>query len=162
MPCVALAAELADVPVSMVTKWDLTDTEVPPEKIAVMKKLWSSEVFVKCQSPYPGAQEFVQTLVDDGFIVMVASSVPPDVMTARGLSIRRYFPAIKPDHIVLGNMKKLLSVDVLIDDNPKNLGGVAKHSILVNRSHNQFDEVPYPRIDTYQEALNLILDYCPS
>ena len=101
-----------------------------------MYRLFMSPDYVASQKPYPGAPEFVQSLIDNGYDVIIASSVPAEVMTVRAEAIRKFFPMIPGQNIMLGGQKRLLSVDVLVDDNPANLGGCAKQSILFSRPWN--------------------------
>lgn len=76
-------------------------------------------------------------------------------MTVRAEAIRKFFPMVPGQNIMLGGQKRLLSVDVLVDDNPANLGGCAKQSILFSRPWNTC-ATGFPRVESYEELLGKI------
>ncbi len=152
-----LATKLLEIDPESIETWDLKKCSgITPDQAEELYSLFRSEAFVRCQRPYPGAVEFVEALVAAGHDVLVASSVPPEVMAARGTAIRKFFPMLPEQNIMLGGKKTLLNVDVLVDDNPRNFSSNAKHCVMFAQRHNRNIDTAYPRTGSYDEILKLI------
>lgn len=107
------------------------------ERTRLAYRYFNDPWFYEAQEPYPGAQEMVRELsrIADVFVI---SAVAPEFMTARALSIMKYFPEIKKENIILGSRKDIMGIDVLLDDNAQNiLTSNAKFPVLMRKPWNR-------------------------
>lgn len=92
--------------------------------------------FFRKQRPYPGAQEFVRKLCEKAE-VYVMTAVPVCAMGIRAEMIKKYFPEVPEDHIILTKSKDMVNIDVLLDDAPHNIiSSKAKYPVVMKRPWN--------------------------
>lgn len=158
-PCTGLACDIANEEGYQIQFENVSEyafTNFHPEIAKKMLELVTSEKMFQRQHPWPGAVEMVNTLLDAGHTVLIASAIPAEKMGIRANQILRYFPRIAPQNIILGGRKDLLSVDILLDDSPANLlKSFAKYPILFNQPWN-LKALPLRRVSTYDEFLSFV------
>lgn len=118
-------------------------------------KCYNDPEFVSQQVPYPGAQKFIKKLCKIAD-VYIASAVPPQCMTARAMSIKKLFPEIKDDHIILGSSKHIYDIDILLDDASHNIkDSIATYPVLIRRPWNA-DLSGVLAVNTYDDFLHIV------
>ena len=83
-------------------------------------RYFSDPAFVESQPILAGAVEFVRALSRVAEVFFV-SAVPSACMSARALRLRRDFPEIPEENILLGTRKDLVHLDILLDDGAHNI-----------------------------------------
>ncbi len=141
------------IPIYDMTKWRDGDDALSQH----LNETFSNDDFVRnVQQPIEGAQSFVRELLQRGCDVLITTAVPMCVADARAASIRKHFPDIKPENIIIGKRKDVYDVDVMIDDAPHNiLNSRAKYPILMRKPWNQ-NVTGLMAANNFEECLNLI------
>lgn len=154
-PCLPSACEYVGIDPARITDWDLSKTDLSQAERNALMLAFNNEEFLNEQEPYPGAVDMVNTLIDEGHEVIIASAIAPSAMTTRSNCIKKFFPRIPEKNIMLGAQKHLLTVDFLLDDNPGNLTGNAKYAVLFTAAHNQYVK-GYMRANSYDEFMSIV------
>ena len=112
--------------------------------------------FVLNQPVYHGAQQFIKELFRRSCDIIIMTSVPTCVVAERIAWIKRNFPEIKEQNIIIGKRKEICAVDVLIDDSAYNvLHSCAKYPILMRQPWNQH-VTGVMAANGFDDCLNLI------
>ena len=158
MPCISMALEIKqkeygfDPPLTLdeVTKWSPAGV-----RSDCILECFEKPSFFRKQRPYPGAQDFVRNLCDKAE-VYITTAVPVCAMGIRTEMIKKYFPEIPSDHIVLTSSKDIVNIDVLLDDAPHNiLSSKAKFPVAFRRPWNH-SLTGILSVNNYDEFLILI------
>ncbi len=137
---------------SDVKQWGFKDFKEEERKIFF--EILNEDTIYFQQKPFEDAQSFVREIAKNHTIV-VCSAMYPHLMSIRGEQIKKYFPEIKSENIMLGSRKDLVHTDVLIDDNIENiLKSKASFPICLDKSWNQREGVL--RAKNYEEILKMI------
>lgn len=121
-------------------EWDMTKNFNTLSPDQIFNPLAEEELW-KMVTPLPGAVEYLKRIIDDGHKVYIATSSHPDTVALKfNHVIRKYFPFISYEDIIVTYNKQLLRGDVLIDDNPCNLEGGAYIGLLMEAPHNRLYE----------------------
>lgn len=140
--------------------WDMTMDEVTSwlpcgGRVDVILECFKDPNFYESQMPYPGAQEFVAKLMEVADVYLL-TAVPPMMMGIRANSIKKYFPDIPDDHIILTSSKNLVHIDVLLDDGAHNIFSTpAKYPVLMRRPWNK-NITGALAVNNYNEFLSLV------
>lgn len=120
-----------------ITEWELSKN-YPDIESHLLWECVDKESFWKLVKPIENAAEATRELVSEGHNVYVAtaSSTVTAVFKAEHV-MRRLFPHIPLKNLIVINDKSLLRGDVMIDDNPHNLGGDFGTKILFTAPHNR-------------------------
>lgn len=117
---------------------------------------FSDPEFVRTQPVLPGAQKFVQELSKRNCDILVMTAVPLNVVPERCAWLKRNFPEIKEENVIIGKRKDVCSVDILIDDGAHNvLSSPAKYPILMRRPWNQ-KVTGLTAVNSFDDCLNLV------
>ena len=125
-----------------VTENDVTDWEIAKffpnlTKEQVFEPINCTEFWDKVE-PKQGAVEYVKRLFDDGHEIYVCTATYyPNVATKYELIIKRYFPFIDWNHMIIARNKQMIMADYLIDDGIHNLIGGKYRGILFDSPHNR-------------------------
>ena len=156
MPCVPLALEMANrdygynLTSDMVRSWGVTGTETD-----VIFQYFHTEFYIK-QPVFPGAQDFVSTLIHMGHEIILITDVPVGCADARIKRLHECFPMIPAKNILVGARKDICHVDVLLDDAPHNyFDAGAKYPVLFRRPWNAFITGGLS-VSSYGEFLTLV------
>lgn len=137
-----------------VTEYNFTNFYAPVRDLFM--NIMSKPQFYQTQTPFAGAVDMVNELLDAGHEVIIASAVPPMLMSYRSELLLKVFPRLKPQNIMLGARKDLLHVDFLLDDAPHNVtASPAKYPVLFNRPWNA-KEQNFLRVSSYREFLQMV------
>ena len=158
MPCIELAMQIQnkkykfDPPMVLdeITKWSPAGV-----RSDCILECFQKPAFFRKQRPYPGAQEFIRKLCERTE-VYVCTAVPICAMSIRAEMIKKFFPEIPEDHIIIGKDKSVIKADVHLDDGPHNiLDSTAEYPVVMRRPWNQ-DLSGILSVNTYDEFLILI------
>lgn len=148
-----------DITEEMCVNWDMTKNFTSLKQPQIFAPL-SKEEFWKTVEPMPGAQEAIKELQSRGHEIYVVTATYPNTVKAKFNGVmKKYFKMIPADHFFVVHNKQMVTGDVIIDDNPINLGGDRLLSILYSRPHNaEFDTEgnEYFRADSWQDVLKII------
>ncbi|MBE6690302.1 MAG: hypothetical protein E7590_03345 [Ruminococcaceae bacterium] len=118
-------------------------------------RYFSEPEFVASQPILPGAQDFVRRLCDMAEVFFV-SAVPPACMSARALRLRRDFPEVPAENILLGTRKDLVRLDILLDDGAHNIShSPATYPVLFRKPWNTHLS-GLLSVNTYEDFLHLV------
>lgn len=110
--------------------------------------------------PMPGAQEYLQKLIDDGNEVFIVTATGFETLRAKMEKVLfKYFPFINWNHVIITEHKELIKGDVLVDDGPHNFTKGDYYKILFSAGHNKnFDEktIGAVRVSTWAEVYDEI------
>ena len=100
-------------------------------------RYFSDPEFVASQPVMEGAKDFVRRLCDIAEVFFV-SAVPPACMSARAMRLRRDFPEVPAENILLGTRKDLVRLDILLDDGAHNISrSPATYPVLMRKPWNK-------------------------
>lgn len=112
--------------------------------------------------PYKGSVKAIKTLVDKGHEIYVATASDIRNMEWKEILLQRHFPFIPKANLIRIHNKKLLNVDVLIEDKLDNLRQTFAERVCFNQPWN-YDEsadcaYSIYRIHHWGEIINVIND----
>ncbi len=110
--------------------------------------------------PYKGSIKAIKTLADKGHEIYVATASDIRNMEWKEKLLQRYFPFIPKENLIRIHNKKLLNVDVLIEDKLDNLIQTFAERVCFDQPWNQDKEADYIysiyRIHHWGEINNII------
>jgi 5'(3')-deoxyribonucleotidase len=123
--------------------WVQNVIEDPAEKKRFYDFLWTTDCY-KDVPQIQGAAKVLPQLVDK-YETYIASAffIPQDGWSSENhikdkiRMLKKNFPCVKESRLLLINSKRLLSVDVQIDDLPQNFGPHVKTKLLFSAYHNR-------------------------
>ncbi len=83
-------------------------------------RYFGSPDFVRNQPILEGAQAFVSALSELADVFFI-TAVPPECMSARAMRLRRDFPEVPEENIIIGTRKDIVNIDILLDDGAHNI-----------------------------------------
>lgn len=144
--------------ITMYNLYECLDTVVADELISLFV---DKSVYNNLQ-PYKGSIKAIKTLVDKGYEVYIATASDIRNMEWKEKLLQRYFPFISKENLIRIHNKKLLDVDVLIEDKLDNLVQTFAERVCFNQPWNQDKEADYIysiyRIHNWGEIINIIND----
>lgn len=156
VPCMENAIDYCNKKYDLDLKLDDITSWLPcGSQVDVILECFNDPEFYKAQVPYPGAEDFIkelQKLLD----VYILTAVPVTAMTIRGMLVKKFFPTIPDDHIILTTGKNVVDVDILFDDGAHNiLSTRAKYPVIRRRPWNKH-LTGMLAVNTYDEFLQLV------
>lgn len=122
--------------------------------VLLEKELWET---VK---PLKNAPEYLEKLKNDGHkVYLLTATHPSNASMKYELVVKRYFPSVAYDEVIIASKKQMVKADVLIDDYPPNLIGGEYHGILFTANHNRdFDTAGngLVRADNWEQVYQII------
>jgi 5'(3')-deoxyribonucleotidase len=110
--------------------------------------------------PYKGSIKSVKSLIDKGHEIYVATSSDIRNMEWKEKLLQRHFPFIPKENLIRIHNKKLLNVDVLVEDKLDNLIETFAERVCFNQPWNEDKEADYAysiyRIRNWGEIINVI------
>lgn len=123
-------------------------------------ELFSDEEVYSNLQPYKGSIKAIQTLVNRGFEVYIATATSSANLAWKERLIERYFPFIPKDNIIRIHNKKLLRADFLIEDKLDNLVEAYAERICFDQIWNRDERKDFVysinRIYHWCEVVNVI------
>lgn len=123
-------------PNSVVT-WDITEYFPTLTKPQIYSPL-NLEEFWDTSKPKEGAVEYLSKLIGEGFKVYICTSTNYQNIALKYMKvIRRHFPFIGWDKVIVAKDKHMIKGDFLVDDGVHNLQNGDYIKILVTAPHNK-------------------------
>lgn len=118
-----------------------------------------SEGFFRTAPVITGSQEVVRRLQDHYEVFIVSAAVEyPRSLNEKLEWLAEHFPFISWQHIVFCGSKTIVSADIMIDDNFKNLDPFPGRTLLFNQPHNHIaDPGRHQRVFSWEEIASLLL-----
>lgn len=114
------------------------DNCIVPEHAQLLKEIFLDEAkWKKIVPPYDGLNT-IDKLIKDGHEVYFVTACHPRTHYIKYLWLKEHFPQVPEDnYIFVGqNQKRMINVDILIDDNPNNLKGGLYYRVLFTKPWN--------------------------
>jgi 5'(3')-deoxyribonucleotidase len=110
--------------------------------------------------PYKGSVKAVKSLVEQGHEVYVATSSDIRNMEWKERLLQRYFPFIPKENLIRIHNKKLLNVDILVEDKLDNLTQTFADRVCFDQPWNRDDSADFAysiyRVRHWGEVVNII------
>jgi 5'(3')-deoxyribonucleotidase len=149
----------ANIELSQITTYNIYDSlssEVADEIVSLFVE---KNIYNNLQ-PYKGSVKAVKSLADKGHELYVATASDIKNMEWKEKLLQRYFPFIPKENLIRIHNKKLLNVDVLIEDKLDNLIQTFAERVCFNQPWNQDKNTDYVysiyRIHNWGEMNNII------
>lgn len=124
------------------------------KRVDVILERFKDPDFFATQEPYPGAQEFIAKLSELAEIYPT-TAIPIFAASIRGMLIKKFFPQIPENHIILTSSKNMVHTDISFDDASHNiLASSATFPILMRRPWNK-NLTGVLAVNNYDEFLSL-------
>ena len=145
-----------------ITEWDIRSFFPTLSKEEVFYPIHQSW-FWKLVKPMPGAIKYIKKLIEDGFQVYLCTSTDyRNVRPKYEFIIKRYFPYIAWEQVIITYKKQMINADILIDDGIHNLEGGTYFKILFTAPHNRkYDAEKHDmvRANNWDEVYKIVRDY---
>lgn len=149
----------ANIELSQITAYSLYDS-LPSDIAEKIISLFTEKNIYNALQPYKGSIKAVKSLADKGHELYVATASDIRNMEWKERLLQRYFPFIPKENIIRIHNKKLLNVDVLIEDKLDNLIQTFAERVCFNQPWNQDKNSDYIysiyRIHNWSEIINVI------
>jgi 5'(3')-deoxyribonucleotidase len=144
---------------SQITTYNLYDCF--PEDVAdELISLFVDKTTYNSLQPYKGSIKAVQSLVGKGHEIIIATATDARNLEWKEKLLQRYFPFIPKENLIRIYNKKLLNVDVLIEDKLDTLTQTFAERVCFNQPWNENKEADYVysiyRIHNWGEINNII------
>lgn len=147
------------IDLSNITTYNLYDclsADVADEIIS----LFVDKTVYNSLQPYKGSIKAVQSLINKGHEVFIATATDVRNLEWKEKLLQRYFPFIPKENLIRIHNKKLLNVDVLIDDKLDNLTQTFAERVCFHQPWNVDKDTDYVysiyRINNWGEMTNVI------
>lgn len=127
-----------NIELSQITTYSLYDS-FPADIADELLELFVDKTVYDNLQPYKGATRAVQTLIERGNEIYIATATDVRNMEWKEELLRRYFPFIPKNNLIRIHNKKLLNVDILIEDNLDNLTQTFADRICFDHPWNRDD-----------------------
>ena len=145
--------------IDQITTYNLYECLEPSVADELIGLFVEKDVYTSLQ-PFPGAIRAVQTLVNNGDEIFIATATDAKNLEWKEQLLRRYFPFIPTENVIRIHNKKLLNVDILIEDNLDTLTKTVAERICFNQPWNQSESKTFiygiRRFSHWDEIINII------
>lgn len=142
-----------------ITEWDMSKFFPNLTKEQVYEPLHNPKLWDYVQ-PKPGAVEYVKKLIDEGYNVYLCTTTDyRNVRPKFENVIKKHFPYINWNQVIIASRKQMINADVLVDDGVHNLENGNYIKILVSASHNASYDAEVNgmyRVNNWEEIYKLI------
>ena len=148
-----------NIELSQITTYNLYDCF--PEDVAdEILTLFVDKATYNSLQPYKGSVKAIQTLVSKGHEIIIATATDVRNLEWKEKLLQRYFPFIPKENLIRIHNKKLLNVDVLVEDKLDNLTQTFAERVCFNQPWNVDKDTDYVysiyRINNWGEINNII------
>lgn len=144
---------------SKITDWDISLFFPNLNSDDVYEPLRDEELWKEVR-PKPGAAEYIERLIKDGNEVYIVTAGDYRTIKFRfDYVIKRFFPFLKSQNVIMTTNKQMIKGDILIDDGVHNLRGGDYEKILVSAPHNSAYDASrngMNRAKSWDEIYNLV------
>lgn len=150
----------SDVQPQHIRSWDMTKAFPNLTVEEIFEPLYYESFWEKVQ-PKEDAMKYLKMLYDEGFNIYLCTSTGyQNVAMKYEYIVKKYFPYIDWNHVIIAHDKHMIKCDYIIDDGVHNLIDCTECvPILMNAPHNQeFDADKYGifRVNGWSEIYSLI------
>lgn len=142
-----------------ITEWDIAKFFPALSAEQVFEPLNNDEFWSKVE-PKSGAVSYVRRLYDEGYNVYLCSSTDyRNIRCKYEYIVKRYFPFIDWNHVIITANKQMIKADFLIDDGIHNLENGDYKKILMTMPYNKdYDTASHgmKRANNWREAYEII------
>ena len=142
-----------------ITDWDITLFFPSLSKEEVWCPLYEDK-FWETVKPKQDAAKYLHTLQDLGFNIFLCTATNHYTIRSKFENIiKRYFPFISWDQVIITPHKQLIDADILVDDGIHNLIGGKYEKILMSAPHNlkyNAEAMGFQRVNNWKEAFKAI------
>ena len=150
-----------NITMSQIITYNLYDC-LSPDVADALIALYVDKTIYNSLVPYKGAVKAVQSLINRGHEIYIATATDIRNLEWKEKLLQRYFPFIPKENLIRIHNKKLLNVDVLVEDKFDNLVQTYAERICFNQPWNQNSnkDIVYGvyRINGWNEIVNVIND----
>lgn len=145
-----------------ITEWDISRffPELTPDEVFGILR---SPEFWKKVTPKKDAKKFLKRLYDRGCEIFVCTNSNYETIKEKyEFVIKKHFPFIDWDHVIVCKEKQMINADFLIDDAPHNLVGGTYHKILFSAPHNKKYDAEgngIKRVNNWEEIYDIVDNY---
>lgn len=140
-------------------EWDVTKVFPTLTKKQVYGPLYLQS-FWATVGPRPYARRYIKKLVDEGYNVYFCTATDyRNVKAKYETLIKKYFPFMSWDKVIVTSNKQMLKADFLVDDGVHNLENGDYYKILMSAPHNlsyNAKKNNMYRVDDWKETYELI------
>jgi 5'(3')-deoxyribonucleotidase len=144
-----------------ITDWDISTFYPTLTKEEIVEPLHTEEFWLTVH-PRIDAMQYIQKLYDDGDDVYIVTASDYRAIKSKFDNIlRRYFPCISWDHVIVAANKQMVAGDVLVDDGIHNLEGGGYKKILMTAPYNKgynAEANGMVRVSSWEEVYDVIQD----
>lgn len=146
-----------------ISQYDITKI-VPPQFSKLAKKLWEMPDLYTNVQPVVDSQRYTKILsMNPNIKLYIATVASPQIIEKKFQYIRKNFPWIPANCVTIIFDKKLLNVDILVDDNIKQLEGGDYKKILYTTPWNKDYDAKFNGMvrcknwsEVYNEAIRIL------
>jgi 5'(3')-deoxyribonucleotidase len=146
-----------------ITEWDMMKFFPTLTKEQVFAPL-GDMLFWSGVKPKNGAERYLKMIIKQGFDCYLCSATHFNTVALKqNLVLRKYFPFISWDRVIITSHKDMIKGDILIDDGLHNFENVEAVKVVFDAPHNKYDRyVDNPFYDAYRvynwkDVYNLLL-----
>ena len=126
-----------DVQYDDIDQWNMNKYYPDLTEEEIRSPLFEEEFWRKVL-PRFDAIKYLNLLIEEGYeVYLVTSSYYQSIVPKYENLIRRYYPFIDWEHIIIAYKKQMIKGDVLVDDGVHNLEGGTYMKILMTAPHNK-------------------------
>lgn len=148
-----------NISLNQITTYNLYESLDPSIADKLIKIFCDKEVYDNLQ-PYKDAAAAVEKLLNKGHEVYIATATDIKNLAWKADLLQKYFPFIPRNNLIRIHQKKLLQVDVLIEDNITNLIESSSERVCFNQLWNQSASKDYAynikRAYSWNDIVNII------
>lgn len=145
-----------------ITEWDMKKFFPMLSKEQIYEPICNDDFWSTIKAK-PDASEYIKKLIDKGFNIYLCTSTDyRNVKVKYEKVIKKYFPYILWNQIIVAYKKQMIKADFLIDDGVHNLENGEYVKILMSAPHNQNYDTEKNRMiraDNWKAIYNIIYNY---
>ena len=149
----------ASIDLSQITAYNLYDC-FPADVADELISLFVDKTIYNSLQPYKGSIKAVQSLISKGHEIIIATATDVRNLEWKEKLLQRYFPFIPKENLIRIHNKKLLNVDVLVEDKLDNLTQTFAERVCFSQPWNKNKDIDYIysiyRINNWGEINNII------
>ncbi len=149
----------ANIELSQITTYSLYDC-LPADVADEIVALFVDKSIYNSLQPYKGSVKALQALSNKGHEIIIATATASKNLEWKEKLLQRYFPFIPRENLIRIHNKKLLSVDVLVEDKLDTLTQTFSERVCFNQPWNEDKEADWVysiyRIHNWGEIINVI------
>lgn len=147
-----------DVRLSDVIEWDMKKAYPALSSERIYAPLYRED-FWRNVKPIADSSKYLELLFDEGYDIYIVTNSNYQTMPTKIEWLKKHFPFIPIENVIITQKKQLINVDIMIDDYEQNLIGGRYNKILFDYPYNRhIDDVDYgiARVKNWGEIYNQV------